>query len=146
VHKKPDYTCFPADDSIVTFTKNLYIDRTNNKYYGRWEGYYTDSPNIKSIIDIKKTIPNFWTGPNVKGSADVFGLYPGVDTTIKDLGDSKYRYIHCFRTPYMTSSGFVFEGNIIVDNSTSNTIVIDYYFLKANVPERSRKFIGNRIY
>jgi hypothetical protein len=145
VHKKPDLDCYPQDDSIITFTKNLVIDRTNNKYYGKWEGYYTDSPKVKSVIDIRQATHPWYFLDELKGSASAFGLYPGCDTIINKLGDSRYRYILDMRTDYMTSSGYVIQGTMIVDAATGNNITMDYEYIKSFTDKGTRKFVGTRI-
>ena len=119
--------CYRNDDTIATFTKNMVIRRNDYLYYGRWQGSYTDSPNVISIVTIKQPYA-IGDANYLPGQLAANNLKPDIDTIADgSLGaGNHYRYYTDFQFNYfLTSADKSVKGYMQVD-STGNNITIDY--------------------
>jgi hypothetical protein len=143
VTQKPDAICYPNDSSVITFTKNLYIDNNFRYYFGKWVGYYIDDPTNQDTITIEKG------NHGVLGDSKLFGLTPALDTNMNDPFKGKTFYGEIYQNLDVTKIKKNFRGYYLV-GPTKNEIQIKFECYGAGIPSYpleiiSRVFIGKRL-
>ncbi|MEO6832430.1 MAG: hypothetical protein ABI378_08405 [Chitinophagaceae bacterium] len=150
IHKKRNTSCFPNEDTVLTMTKSLTIRRNNmgenhgGLYYGRWKGYYTDSPNVYSVVTIvNKTVP---LGNGTWSDYFMYGFSQAVDTGIN--GADNYRFISYFFAVNKIKAASGIYGYMRVDSTKQNVEINTYWYLEkpgtdSNI-KYTRIFLGKR--
>jgi len=148
--------CFPQDDGMDVQSRSVHIVPAENHklaFEGKFEGYHTDEPTKKFIVQIKDfgPYPPGYTGDERYG-VRIYNLPDGCDGAVFDLlsrspSINQYTYRQ-FYLPYIdtdcryaTSSVY---GKVSVDHKT---LEINYFYRKnqdINLFSK-RKFIGTRV-
>ena len=57
--KKSTYSCYPNDDSVKTYSKNIFfVSQENIPYLGWWKGSFNNKPNDTFSFEIRKVYNN----------------------------------------------------------------------------------------
>lgn len=140
VTKEPDKACFPKDDGVDTFTKNLYIAKSTI-ISGSFQGYYLGKEN--DIFTITLTQNKIYDSVWLESALYAENLVKGCSSFLSDR--SIYGYRKQFFTGYSNECYGAMGG---IYFSRDNTIQINFQLHDPTMPEvfwSQRTFIGRKI-
>ena len=124
IKKKSTYTCYPNDDSIKTFSKNIFfVSRDEIPYLGWWKGSFNNTPKDTFSFEVRKVY-------NVRSlkytDISLVGFPPNCDSVSyhkSDFWGTTYYYFTLEKTSFYNTK----SKNCPLDNGIPYSKLNGYY-------------------